>query len=61
MPQKRVNEDGEAEQYCAKCDEWWPADKEFFYPHFATCKACYLEAKYARRRAAKMTAAAIGG
>lgn len=38
------------EKYCAKCDEWWPADLEFFYSDprgggglFSCCKACYHE------------------
>lgn len=50
MAKTRVNEDGELEKLCYKCGEWWPADEEFFYPGFAQCKACYLEAKYAKRR-----------
>jgi hypothetical protein len=34
------------EVQCAKCEEFWPADPEFFYfgrrgPH-SWCKACYL-------------------
>lgn len=47
---QRIDEDGHLEQQCIKCLEWWPADEEFYYPGFATCKACYLEAKYAKRR-----------
>jgi len=37
------------ERLCAKCDEYWPADTEFFWasPGSATglhcwCKACYI-------------------
>lgn len=47
---QRLDEDGQLEQQCIKCLEWWPADEEFYYPNFATCKACYLEVKYAKRR-----------
>lgn len=47
---QRLDEDGQLEQQCIECLEWWPADEEFYYPNFARCKACYLEAKYAKRR-----------
>lgn len=45
---KRVRE-GETglEKFCAKCDDWWPADPEFFWVTkgklFHCCKACYHE------------------
>lgn len=39
-----------AEKYCSSCEEWWPADLEFFYRDpsgagrlFHCCKACYVE------------------
>lgn len=47
---QRLDEDGEVEQQCIKCHEWWPPDEQFYYPGFATCKACYLSAKYANRK-----------
>ena len=43
------------EKLCTRCDEWWPADTEFFYPQadaagglFYWCKACYAEWKRGR-------------
>ncbi|MGA0610525.1 hypothetical protein [Caldimonas sp. KR1-144] len=43
-----------AEKYCTRCNEWWPADGEFFYSDptglaglFYCCKACYQEWKAA--------------
>jgi hypothetical protein len=42
------------EKLCTRCDEWWPADPEFFYSDpegvaglFYCCKACYQEWKQA--------------
>lgn len=44
--------DGETgqEKLCTRCDEWWPADLEFFFSDpggvaglFYCCKACYRE------------------
>lgn len=42
------------EKYCARCNEWWPADKEFFFKDpaglaglFYCCKACYREMQVA--------------
>jgi hypothetical protein len=38
------------EKLCSKCNEYWPADKEFFYTNkkakdglYHWCKACYAE------------------
>ena len=38
------------EKLCAKCEEWWPADRQFFFGDpegvhrlFYCCKACYRE------------------
>lgn len=38
------------EKFCRRCSEWWPADREFWYPSrdgvlglFYCCKACYAE------------------
>ena len=50
MTQERKDADGELERQCTQCGEWWPADKEFFYPNgkhglHTQCKACYLERK----------------
>ena len=43
------------EKFCTRCNEWWPADREFFYPQadsagglFYWCKACYAEWKRGR-------------
>lgn len=47
---QRLDEDGEVEQLCIKCNEYWPSDEEFYYPGFATCKACYLSEKNSKRR-----------
>ena len=48
-PRLRTSTDG-TEKFCAKCDEWWPADLEFFFNDpggavglFYCCKACYRE------------------
>ena len=45
----RRSEDG-LEKRCTRCNDWWPADGEFFYSnprHVAGladwCKACYSE------------------
>ena len=47
--QLRDGETGQ-EKHCVRCDEWWPADLEFFYSDpkgqaglFYCCKACYRE------------------
>ncbi len=48
------------ERYCRRCDEFWPADTEFFNACRteptglnAWCKACNSEAKRAARQAAQ--------
>ncbi len=56
-----INEDGELERQCAKCEEWWPADPEFFHRNprhprglHIYCKACMSEARrksYNRKKA----------
>ena len=43
------------EKYCPRCDEWWPADDEFFarYPSGnlrSICRACCLAADRARKQ-----------
>ena len=45
------------ERYCSKCEEFWPADTEFFWtaPSNATglhcyCKACYASWKRTRTK-----------
>ena len=53
---QKLNEDGEVEQQCIKCQEWWHADSEFFNKNPQTksglspyCKACsseYRRVKY---------------
>jgi hypothetical protein len=51
------------EKLCRRCDEWWPADLEFFFSDpsgkaglFYCCKACYRE-WFAARKAVKASAA----
>ena len=48
-PKTRATIDG-PEKFCTRCNEWWPADLEFFYSDpdaalglFYCCKACYRE------------------
>lgn len=55
-PKRRETELG-PEKRCTKCDEWWPADKEFFFTQrhssdglFYCCIACYYEHLDKRRR-----------
>ncbi len=57
----RLDEDGHKEKHCFKCDEWWPADKEFFFRSgkgsrqlHSWCKACYIEWRKARRLVKKL-------
>jgi len=45
------------EKLCKKCDEYWPADSEFFYRQAAKpdglsdiCKACYAELPSVQKR-----------
>ena len=51
----RLDADGELERRCSWCDEFWPADTEFFqagntsFGLHCYCKACFTE----RRKAAK--------
>lgn len=43
---RTVTEIGE-ELQCSKCDDWWPADAEFYFLSkgklVQPCKACYYE------------------
>jgi hypothetical protein len=64
-PKLRVVED-QQEKFCTRCDEWWPADKEFFYADlsdatglFYCCKACYQEWKTANTAKKLQRSAAI--
>ncbi|WP_422099135.1 hypothetical protein [Variovorax sp.] len=48
-PKMRLSSEG-LEKLCTRCDEWWPADLEFFYADptsagglFYCCKACYID------------------
>ena len=38
------------EKFCSRCQDWWPADREFFYSNPGKvanladwCKACYAD------------------
>ena len=64
MTRPTIQTDAGTEILCSKCNEYWPADLEFFYfsagrPH-SWCKACYASDPelVARRKrfAAKRTA-----
>ena len=70
MGKERLDGDGQLERQCTKCDEWWPADKEFFYTTGANkesgrdelhpwCKACYQEWRINKRAAKKALALSI--
>lgn len=43
------------ERYCPRCQEYWPADAEFFYTTgsqgrlHSWCKACTNDRRYAKR------------
>ncbi len=54
MKKERIDENDELERYCPRCDEWWPADKEFFYssgPRLNSyCKVCYQQWRISRRQ-----------
>lgn len=57
MGEQRLDEDGDLERFCPKCEDWWPADREFFYTTgsegklHSWCKACYEDDRRPRRRA----------
>lgn len=49
-------EDGTLEKLCCRCNTYWPADTEFYFPMIyhndglhTCCKACYLERRYPER------------
>lgn len=55
-PTLRTTDDG-TEKHCARCDGWWPADREFFFGCAANpdglsymCKACDYERRARRGR-----------
>lgn len=63
---ERRDEDGELEKHCPKCDDWWPADREFFFGYTDKegnehlhdwCKACYLEYRKEGRQREKLAIA----
>ena len=54
-PKLRVTECG-TEKLCTRCNEWWPADGEFFAPDsqgsgqlYHYCRACHIEWRRSRR------------
>jgi len=56
-PKLRTTAEGH-EKFCVRCNDWWPADLEFFYSDpsaagglFSCCKACYSD--YTRSPAAR--------
>ena len=64
---ERLDEDGELERQCFKCEDWWPADREFFFGYIdkkgkevlhSWCKACYLEFRRDSRQQKKLAVAA---
>lgn len=70
-PDDRDGPHGYVERYCPLCDEWWPANEEFFYAESRTgrratrmrcCIACCAE-RYGPTREAnrKAKAAAAEG
>ncbi len=68
IAKRRLDEDGNLERFCSDCEEWWPADREFFYrqsrrggraPLHTYCIACYLERVKGYRLKRKQLAAAI--
>lgn len=52
------------EKLCSRCDEWWPADEEFFFADKTSkddgleheCRACKRERRLAREAAAGSSA-----
>jgi len=55
MPRARIA-DYAPEKLCTRCAEYWPSDREFFYPAgpdrlSSWCKACTNEVRNAKRRA----------
>lgn len=63
---RRVSPEGEQEKRCSRCEEWWPADGEFFFWSKANglhswCKACYMEDRAARLAAKRGEAAGARG
>jgi hypothetical protein len=56
LGQYQRTQDG-LEKFCNGCQEYWPADSEFFYANRNhadglgnSCKACYLEKRYPNGR-----------
>ncbi len=54
--------DGELEKRCPACEEWWPADTEFFFSLrngadlHSYCKACYSVVRHPERYANEVRA-----
>lgn len=55
-PRFQASEYGCTEKLCTRCDDYWPADSEFYYSTSdgrlnSWCKACVNERRYEKRRA----------
>jgi len=57
--QRLRGEGDDAEKWCLRCAEWWPATLEFFFASardegglFYCCKACFAEWRAAHPRKA---------
>lgn len=56
MPDVQMDEVLGLLRHCLGCDEWWPADEEFWRPGLwskrAVCRACNAEARAESKREA---------
>ncbi|SAI74603.1 Uncharacterised protein [Bordetella ansorpii] len=63
MARKTTETELGTEAQCARCQEFWPADGDFFYTSngklHSWCKACYDARRTAKRAAARTAASTI--